>query len=218
MQRHTGSWRSMRSRLIMGLVAIAAFAIAAQGCTPQTTRKTKQTDTTKKMKVKVSNVEGSVTTSDIHYASYEVTYGKGGTRRTAIYRVAYVKKGGDFSILEGQSGFKDVQLTSENIPERVKNYLEMGPIVGVVGARRSFKVGETYESDMKERDIGAIFRYTCESEQKVGGINGYRLNVMSQRTKKPEMDFVLTPDFPFPLMVTEHTGSNPLQLVYIGNS
>jgi len=217
MKQHTHDTRRSRLRLTVGLAAAAMIAVAAHGCTPQTTRTSKRADPNR-MKVKVSNVEGSVTTQDIHYASYEVTYGKSGVQRTATYQVAYVNKGGEFSILEGKSGFKDVQLTSQNIPERVKNYLEMGPIVGVVGSRRSFKVGESYESDMRERDIGAIFRYTCDSEQTIGGIKGYRLNVMSQRTKKPEMDFVLTPDYPFPLMVKEHTGSNPLQIVFIGKS
>ncbi|MFN0152165.1 MAG: hypothetical protein ACKVU1_15795 [bacterium] len=217
MRQHTHNATRARWLVSVGLAAVVAAALVAQGCTPQTTRTSKKSDPTR-MKVKVSNVEGSVTTQDIQYASYEVSYGKGGTRRTAIYQVAYVDKGGEFSILEGKSGFKDVQLTSNNIPERVKNYLEMGPIVGVVGARRSFKVGESYESDMKERDIGAIFRYTCDGEQKLGGMSGYHLSVMSARTKKPEMDLVLTPKFPFPLMVKEHTGSNPIDLVFIGKS
>jgi hypothetical protein len=102
------------------------------------------------------------------------------------------------------------------MPERVKDYLSLSPILGIVGDRRRFTVGETYDSVMLRPEGRPHFRYTCDRMQTVGGVQGYHLTVRSVRYGTKELDLVLSPDYPLPLYVREHTGDNPLTIVLSG--
>jgi hypothetical protein len=57
-----------------------------------------------------------------------------------------------------------------------------------------------------------LFRYACTGQSAIGGINGYSLQVMDALRNRHELDLVIAPDFPFPLMVRERVGSDPIQI------
>lgn len=205
--------------------ALALMVVTAVGCTSQS-RSSKSNESAdvvttgktvdiERVKVDVPSAGTNITADDIKYASYGVLHNQSGTQQQSIYRVAYVKKGADLSILAGKSGFQEVELTSSNIPARVEDYLHMGPIVGIVGDRRQFTVGQTYESVMSEPKLGANFSYVCDREDEVAGIKGYHLTVTSRRSGKTEMEMILSPSYPFPLYVREYVGTQPLQFILV---
>jgi hypothetical protein len=214
-----GEWAAV----MFGVLAV--MVITTVGCTPQTrsskshesanvttTGKTMEID---KVKVDVPTAGTNVTADDIKYASYGVLHNRGGAQQQSIYRLAYVKKGADLSILAGKSGFEEVELTSSNMPARVEDYLHMGPIVAIVGDRRQFTVGQTYDSVISEPKLGPNFKFVCDREEEIAGIHGYHLTVTSQRSGKTEMEMILSPNYPFPLYVREYVGSQPLQFILV---
>jgi hypothetical protein len=152
--------------------------------------------------------------SDISYATYDVDFDFGGAPHELTYKVAYVMQGGTPTILECDVACDlNVELTSWNIPERVKDHLVMSSITPIIGLRRSFVVGEKYESEFRESNgRRPLFRYACTGQSAIGGINGYSLQVMDALRNRHELDLVIAPDFPFPLMVRERVGSDPIQI------
>jgi hypothetical protein len=152
--------------------------------------------------------------SDISYATYDVDFDFGGAPHELTYKVAYVMQNGMPMILECDVVCDlNVELTSWNIPERVKDHLVMSSISPIIGTRRTFVVGEKYESEFRESNGSRpLFRYTCTGQSAIGGINGYSLQVMDALRNRHELDLVISPDFPFPLMVHERVGSDPIQI------
>ncbi len=206
----SSSAAAKRSRALL-TATLAAVVLSIPACVSQTAR-TRPRQNQKEMLVKVSGMKSQVTTSDIRHARYGVMYGKGSTDQ-AVYNVAYVVQEGKAPIITGNSGFKNVRLTSTGMPERVKDYLTLSPILGIIGDRRSFTVGETYDSVMLRPEGRPHFQYTCTRIQEIAGVRGFRLAVKSVRYGTQEMDVVVSPDFPFPLYVKEYTGSNPITLI-----
>lgn len=152
--------------------------------------------------------------SDVSYATYDVDFDFGGAPHELTYKVAYVMQGGMPTILECDVRCDlNVELTSWNIPERVKDHLVMSSISPIIGLRRAFVVGEKYESEFRESNGSRpLFRYTCTGRNAIGGLNGYSLQVMDALRNRHELDLVISPDFPFPLMVRELVGSDPIQI------
>lgn len=205
------SFPAIALRTARGPLATLMIVVAVVGtsCVHTTREPMRRAD----MLVKVPGAKAPVTVSDIRNATYGVLYSRAGNVRQSTYNVAYVMSGGRASIITGETGFRDVKLTSTGMPERVKDYLEMSPIRGIIGARRTFTVGQTYDSVMLRPEGRPHFRYTCDREETVGGIKGYHLVVTSVRYGTTEMELVVSPRFPFPLYVKEHTGQHPISII-----
>jgi hypothetical protein len=202
-----------RAARFAALAALACFAL--QGCVAPA-RTTRVAGRGGETRVKMPVVKSTVTTSDIRHASYGVIYDD--AARQNIYTVAYVQKEGKVSIIEGDTGFRDVSLTSTDMPQRVKDHILMSPLVGIIGERRSFTVGETYDAVMQRPEGRPHFRYTCERRESIAGHDGYYLSIEGVKHGTREMDVIVAPNFPFPLYVKEYTGANPIQIILTGTS
>ncbi len=161
--------------------------------------------------VQLNSSPSRVTIGDVKRARYEVTSATGAWP-TNSYDLAYVMKNGKASVITDPLVCESLGLTSPNTPNRVQDYLDMGPILGIVGARREFVVGQTYDSVMLRPEDRPHFRYTCDRMETIAGISGYHVVVQSVRYGNTEAEFVLSPSFPFPLYVREHTGDNAIQI------
>jgi hypothetical protein len=161
--------------------------------------------------VQVLGVRDGVTADEVSRARYAVGFPKSNWTGST-YELVFVEKEGKATILEDNMELRNADLTSPNIPERVKDYLEMGPLLGIVGSRREFVVGETYDSVMLRPEGRPHFRYLCDRIESVAGIQGYHLIVKSVRYGNVEMELVLSPEFPFPLALREYTGANPIEI------
>lgn len=152
--------------------------------------------------------------SDIKYATYDVDFDFGGAPHELTYKVAYVMQGGMATILECDVACDlNVELTSWNIPERVKDHLVMSSISPIIGLRRTFVVGEKYDSEFRESNgRRPLFRYACTGRESMGGFSGYSLQVNDALRNRHELDLVISPEFPFPLMVREIVGSDPIRI------
>lgn len=161
--------------------------------------------------VRLLSEKRGVTLNDVERAHYHVSYpGRGAG--TDSYELAFMDRAGTASILSEHGTFAQVDLTSTNIPHLVNNYLHMGPIVGIVGERREFDVGKTYNSVMPRPDGRPLFLITCDRTETIAGVKGYHLVMKSTDTGIAELEVVLSPDYPFPLFVKELTGENPLEI------
>lgn len=161
--------------------------------------------------VQVFGLRSHVTADEVRRARYDVAFPQDNWIGNT-YELAFVDKEGKATILEDNMELRNSDLTSPNIPERVKDYLEMGPLLGIVGSRREFVVGETYDSVMLRPEGRPHFRFTCDRTESVAGIQGYHLVVKSVRYGNVEMEMVLSPAFPFPLALREYTGVHPLAI------
>ena len=208
-----GAGEGLRSLTLLRTLLAAAALCGA--CIPQTGRTHRRE---RAILVQVPGIEARVTAADIRRASYRVIYARGAPPHDAVYNLAYVEKEGKVSVIAARTGFEDVRLTSTRIPERVKHYLLMGPILGIVGDRRAFPVGETYDSVMLRPDGRPQFRYTCDRTEEVGGVNGYHLTVQRDGDGATELEIVISPSFPFPLYVREHSGAGPITLVLVARN
>lgn len=204
-------------RAIALLAAVAVAVPLLTGCASTGASSKKKTP---KTKVKVGTE--SMTTADVKVATFGVTWSNPDrVIKEGTTKVSYVMREGKESILGTENhavGWDDSTIaTSERVAQvsrwsNVRNYVLMGPIVAVIGESRSFEVGKTYDGTMLGPNGKPQFRYTCDRQQEVAGISGYHVNVVGAKEGKTEFEAVLSPNFPFPLLLKEHTGQDPVQI------
>jgi hypothetical protein len=165
-------------------------------------------------RVRLLNVKSRVTIDDVQRAHYHVSF-PGGPKGEDSYELAFVERNGTATILSEHGTFTTVALTSKNIPHLVNNYLHMGPVVGLMGTRREFTVGKTYDSMESHANGAPLFLVTCDRKETIAGIDGYHLVLKSTESGDAELEMVLSPDYPFPLLIKELTGSNPLLITLV---
>lgn len=164
--------------------------------------------------VRLLSVGNHVRVDDVQRAHYHVSI-PGSTAAEDSYELAFLESNGTATILNEYANFTQVALTSRNIPNLVNAYLHMGPIDGIIGSRREFKVGETYDSVMLRPEGRPHFRVLCDRKETIAGIDGYHLVVSSVKFGNDELELVLSPDYPFPLFVKELTGVSPIQIALV---
>lgn len=165
-------------------------------------------------KVQVETLGPSITASDIRYATFGVLYHGGGQSRQEFYHLAYVEKDGEVSILEGETDFPGIELSSRDIPARVMDVLGASMVTAIAGEQRIFAVGEKYDSAIRESDgTRPLFAIKCTQRESILGIDGYYLTIADYLRGTHEMDLIVSPSFPFPLYVREYTGSDPMQII-----
>lgn len=221
--RYAGSPLSVAPRIAFLFMALFLVAIlGAAGCAPMATQKPAKQEK-KDTLVKVPSAGSDITLDDIRHATYGVIWNEGAEQRQSSYRVSFVMKHGKLTVIEGIMG--DVAATAAspadrvmgaNRRDRVKDYILGSVIAAVVGETRAFEVGKTYDSAMLHPDGLPHFTFACDRMDELAGITGAHLAITSVKEKTLEMEVVLTPDFPFPLYVREHTGKEPLQIVLRG--
>ena len=155
-----------------------------------------------------------VTIDDVQRAHYHVSV-PGVALGEDSYELAFMERDGKATILNEYANFNQVALTSRNIPDLVNSYLHMGAISGILGSRREFTVGDTYDSVMLRPEGGPHFRTTCDRKETIAGVAGYHLVVRSVKFDNDVLEMVLSPDYPFPLFVKELTGANRVQIALV---
>lgn len=165
-------------------------------------------------KVQVKTLGPSINVSDIRFATFGVLYQRDGSSRQNFYRLAYVERNGEFSILEGDAEIDGIELSSPNIPERVMTIIEASMITVMLGEQRNFTVGQEFDSQIRESNgTRPLLKLECTKRESVAGVDGYYLTVADYLRGTHEMDLVLSPDFPFPLYSREYTGGDPMQVI-----
>lgn len=150
------------------------------------------------------------------HASYGVTWTAGDKPGDGTYRMAYVMKDGAPAVIESESDGFRTDASSDKAAdtirgEKIRNYLLMGPIRAIIGDRKTFEVGQTYNGVLMEGGK-PLFTYTCDREEEIAGITGQRITIKAGKKATPELEVVISPQYPFPLYVKEHTGTEPLQI------
>jgi hypothetical protein len=171
------------------------------------------------VRIHVEGFRNPVETSDVQYAVYTVQFGKSdrGDAGDATYKIAYVNRDGRTAILECEPLECEYDLTSRNIPERIKDHLLMSSIVAIVGKQREFSVGQRYDSEFKEkRGTRPLFKFECTERDDINGMTAYRLEVDDALRGRRELDVVISPEFPFPLVIREYVGSDPILVAFAG--
>jgi len=150
------------------------------------------------------------------HASYGVTWTAGDKTGDGTYRMAYVVQEGVPTVIESESDGFRTDASSDKAAdtirsEKIRNYLLMSPIRAIIGDRKTFEVGQTYNGVVMEGGK-PLFTYTCDREEEIAGITGQRITIKAGKKATPELEVVLSPQYPFPLYVKEHTGTEPLQI------
>lgn len=150
------------------------------------------------------------------HASYGVTWSAGDKTGDGTYRMAYVVQNGEPTVIESESDGFRTDASSDKAAdtirgEKIRNYLLMGPIRTIIGDRKTFEVGQTYNGVAMEGGK-PLFTYSCDREEEIAGIKGQRITIKTGKKATPELEVVLSPQYPFPLYVKEHTGTEPLQI------
>lgn len=206
-------------RLASLLCLISAFVmVVSTGCAPTSRAKRGKTRT---VTSKESPEERTMRQIDAHHLSYGVSWKDGDSTKQGTYKLSYTMIGREASVVESESGgFHTTpepatpreKVAHERRAERVKSYLLMSPITAITGEPRKYKVGETYDGVILRPDGSPQFKYTCDAEEEIAGVKGYRLTIVGVREGRKEIEVVLSPDFQFPLYVKEHAGEEPLQI------
>ncbi|MFN0149503.1 MAG: hypothetical protein ACKVU1_02195 [bacterium] len=200
-----------RALTIFSLIAIFALVVAS-GCASSGKGKARAS---KKDSGEAAMPSGGDPKNTRH-ASYGVTWTAGDKTGDGTYRMAYVVQDGAPTVIESESDGFRTDASSDKAAdtirgEKIKNYLLMGPIRSIIGNRTTFEVGQTYNGVAMEGGR-ALFTYSCDREEEIAGIKGQRLTIKAGKNATPELEVVLSPQYPFPLYVKEHTGTEPLQI------
>jgi hypothetical protein len=151
------------------------------------------------------------------HATYGVQWTAGDQPRDGTYRLAYVMQSGSPSVIESETdGFHSSGSGADKAAdairgEKIENLILMGPIRAIIGDRQRFEVGQTYDGVAKEGGK-PLFIYACDGVEEIAGVKGQRLSIRSAKSGNTELEVVLSPDYPYPLYVKEHTGQEPLQI------
>jgi hypothetical protein len=150
-------------------------------------------------------------------ASYGVTWMNGSATAEGTYNLAYVMQGGAPLVIDDQTtGFKSASGIADAGDaargQKIRSYLMMSPIRAIIGDRTDFVMGLTYDGIMMEGGK-PLFTYAYDREEEIAGLKGQHITVKTAKQGTTELELVLSKDYPFPLYVKEHTGTEPLQIV-----
>jgi hypothetical protein len=207
--RRTPLWRITTTFSLFAALGIALASVT--GCTSGKKSQSKSSEITSEKKAAAP----PAATSSRH-ASYGVSWMNGSTAAEGTYRVAYVMQGTAPLVIDDETtGFQPASGTAGAVDaaraEKIRSYLMMSPIRAIIGNPSDMVMGLTYDGIMKEGGK-PLFTYAYDRDEEIAGLKGQHVTVKTAKSGATELELVLSKDYPFPLYVKEHTGTEPLQI------
>jgi hypothetical protein len=207
--RRSPFWRITTSRSL--LAAFGILLAFVPGCASE-----KKSSGSKSSSVTSEKTAATPAPQSAHQASYGVSWMNGSTTAEGTYSLAYAMQNGAPLVIDTQTtGFKPASGTGDAgdaaRSQKIRSYLMMSPIRAIIGDRTDFVMGMTYDGIVMEGGK-PLFTYAYDRDEEIAGLKGQHLTVKTAKKATTELELVLSKDYPFPLYVKEHTGTEPLQI------